>query len=127
MSAVPGISVLIVDDSELIREKLCALVRDVHGVGLVELSRDVHEAMRACDTVRPDVAVIDLSLPDGSGLEVLEHVHRTLPLCLTIVLTSSEENVFREHCLAAGADYFFSKGTEVLKVADAIAARVTSS
>ena len=124
MKAKRSVSVLILDDSNLIRSRLCSLVREVSGVKVVELCRDVPEARKACDTVKPDVAVIDLRLPSGSGIEILDHLKATLPSCVTIVLTSLAGADIRRACLDAGADYFFNKATEFERVAEVLASLV---
>jgi two-component system response regulator DevR len=115
------LSVLLLDDSDLIRSRLCWLVRQVSEVKLVELCRDVPEALQACETVKPDVAVIDLRLPSGSGIEVVNHLKATLPSCVIIVLTSLAGAEVRQTCLAAGAHYFFNKATEFERVAEVLA------
>jgi DNA-binding NarL/FixJ family response regulator len=115
------LSVLIVDDSHLIRSRLCALVQEVSRVKVVQLCRDLPEAFQACDTVKPDVAVIDLRLPGGSGKQVLDYVKATLPSCVIIVLTSLVGADIRQSCLDTGADYFFNKATEFERVVEVLA------
>ena len=124
MKARKSLSVLILDDSTLIRSRLCELVREVGAVDVVELCRDVPEALKVCDTVKPDVAVIDLRLPSGSGMQILYHLKATLPSCVTIVLTSLTGTDIRRTCLGNGADYFFNKATEFERVADVLASLV---
>jgi len=121
MTARKSLSVLILEDSDLIRSRLCSLVGEVSAVKFVELCRDVPEALQACATVKPDVAIIDLRLPSGSGIEVLDHLKATLPSCVTIVLTSLGGASIRRGCLDRGADYFFNKATEFERVAEVLA------
>ena len=121
MRARKSLSVLILDDSNLIRSRLCSLVQEIGGIRVVELCRDVPEALQACDAVKPDVAVIDLRLPSGSGIEFLDHLKATLPSCVTIVLTSLTGTDIRRTVLDAGADYFFNKATEFARVAEVLA------
>ena len=120
MKAKRLLSVLLLDDSDLIRSRLCSLVREVSEVRFVELCRDVPEALQACETVKPDVAIIDLRLPSGSGIEVVDHLKATLPACVIIVLTSLAGADVRRACLDAGANYFFNKATEFERVAEVL-------
>ncbi len=120
MVAAKSLSVLIVDDSDLVRTRLGSLMQEVSSIRSIRLSRDVREALRACETVQPNLALIDLRLPDGSGIEVLRHLRRTVPACTTILLSTLAAHECRHECLAAGADYFFNKATEFDRLTDVL-------
>ena len=85
---VNRLSVLVVDDSIIVRQALCALLAEDDCLSVVGEAASVAEARQLFELHRPGAVVLDLRLPDGSGLEVLRRVKQTKPSCLVIVLTS---------------------------------------
>jgi two-component system, NarL family, response regulator DevR len=81
-------------------------------VSVVGEAGSVEEACRLFGQHRPDAVILDIQLPDGSGLEVLRRVKQTNPSCLVIILTNLCESPFRSECQRCGADYFLHKATE---------------
>jgi DNA-binding NarL/FixJ family response regulator len=116
---------LLVDDSEIVRERMAAaLPALVQGLEIVGKARGVREATELARTSRPDVIILDVLLPDGSGLDALRAIrgHGLTPVVLVVTTFASPE--CRRAALAAGADFFFSKSaglTEMLQVLQAMA------
>lgn len=118
--------VLIVDDSETVRERLRTLVDEVGGVHVVGCAGGLREARAALETMRPDVMVLDLRLGDGSGLDLLRELAPSRPAPRVIVLTNEAWPQYRRECLAAGAEWFFDKTTEFHRVPEVLAAAAGS-
>src|SRR5262245_51187962 len=99
-------NVLVVEDSAALRERIVAAVADVVGVVAVAEAASVAAALAALELAVPDLVVLDMGLPDGSGLDVLERLERYSHGTEVIVFTGQEGNMFRRHCLRAGATRF---------------------
>jgi DNA-binding NarL/FixJ family response regulator len=104
--------VLIADDSEIVRERLAYLLGDLEGVEIVGQAEDAVEGSNLAEALRPDVAIVDVRMPRGSGVDVLRAIKRDNPAATVIMLTNFVDPEARQLCLAQGADYFFDKSIE---------------
>ena len=114
------IRVVIADDSAPVRKGLSALLSGIGEVEIVGESRDVVETITFIRESRPDVVILDLRMPDGTGLDVLERIRNERPTPKVIVLTNYPFVQYRKKCLEAGASFFFDKSTEFHKIPRAI-------
>jgi len=105
-----------VDDSPVVRERLATLLSDLPSVEIVGQAEIAFEAISATRRLKPDVMLLDISMPGGSGIHVLEMVKKERPAPLVIMLTNFAHEQYRQKCLQLGADYFFDKSTEFEKV-----------
>jgi two-component system chemotaxis response regulator CheY len=102
--------ILVVDDSKVMRDMIVACLRGLPGASFTQASSGL-EAIERLSLAHFDAAVLDLNMPDISGLEVLEFVRaqdrlRALPI---IVVTTRGDDDSRERALAAGASRFMTK------------------
>jgi len=104
--------VLIADDSEIVRERLAYLLGDVEGLEIVGQAEDAVEAEDLAGELKPDVAILDVRMPRGSGVDVLRSIKRDNPGATVIILTNFVDPEARQLCMAQGADYFFDKSIE---------------
>lgn len=111
---------LIVDDSELIVDRLVASLEAIKGVEVLDRAGTVEEASEAVRTLRPDVVILDMQMPGGTGLDVLATMKRDQVSCVVIVLTNFAYPQYRKKCLASGANFFLDKSTEFDKVGDVL-------
>jgi len=112
------LKVLIVDDSDLVRERLAALLGELPGVAVVGQAADGTTALRLFQARHPDVVVLDIELPGASGFLVLTWIKRHQPAAVVIMLSNHAALPFRLGCARLQAEYFFSKSTEFERVAD---------
>lgn len=105
--------ILLVEDSQVIRERLRTLISEISGAELVAEVDGQDEAVRDILVLRPDVVVLDLKLANGSGMEVLRMVKAQLPIVIVIVLTNYGYPQYRKKCLELGADHFMDKSKDV--------------
>lgn len=114
--------VLIVDDHEVVREGLRALLNRREGMEVVGQAGTVADAITEATRMKPDVIVMDVRLPDGSGIEACREIREARPETKVIILTSyaDEEAVFAS--ILAGAAGYVLKQTRGSVLADAIAA-----
>ena len=106
------VTVIVADDSALIRGRLCALLETEPAVRVVGEASSAGEAMSQFERHRPDAVVLDIQMPDGSGLEVLRRIKQSAPWCVVIMLTQFSEPAFREISRILGADHFLNKASE---------------
>jgi DNA-binding NarL/FixJ family response regulator len=114
---LPQIRVLLVDDSVIVRERLTLLLSDLPHVEVVGEVDDAPQALELIRRRKPDVVILDIHLPHGSGLELLPDIKREFPAMTVIMLTNYPYPQYRAKCLANGADFFFDKSTEFQKIA----------
>jgi DNA-binding NarL/FixJ family response regulator len=110
--------VLIADDSPIIVERLVQLVEKVRGVERLDQADTVATASEAVRRVRPDVVILDMQMPGGSGLDVLKVIKEDGIACTVIVLTNFAYPQYRRKCLQGGAQFFLDKSTEFEKVSE---------
>lgn len=101
--------VMIVDDHPLVRRGLIELLRDEHDLDLCGEATNAPEALRVIHRLKPDLAVIDLTLTEGSGLELIKQIKAMYPEVRMLVASMHDEAVFAERALRAGADGYFNK------------------
>jgi DNA-binding NarL/FixJ family response regulator len=117
-------TVFIVDDSTVVRERLAQMIAGLPGVDLVGQADIAFEAIDGLRRLRPTCAVLDISMPGGSGIHVLETIKREQPALNVIMLTNFAQDQYRRKCLQLGADHFFDKTTEFEKVLDVLRVHV---
>jgi DNA-binding NarL/FixJ family response regulator len=115
-----GMHVLIADDSASIRRNLGKLLRPVDGITRISEAGDVTHTLQQLETDTPDVLILDLQMPDGSGLEVLAVVREKRLEVKIIVLTTFATEHNRKRCGDLGADFFFDKTREYERVVEEI-------
>jgi DNA-binding NarL/FixJ family response regulator len=108
--------IFIVDDSSIVVERLAGIIRRVRGMELVGHAADVSEATQSIAKLAPDLLILDLHMPGGSGIDVLKTVKMHFPTTKVIVLTNYPSPQHRKRCLELGADYFLDKSSEFGKL-----------
>ncbi len=107
------ISVFIADDSHIVREHLATMLEEMAGVEIVGQAGAVAEAIAAISELLPDVVILDLRMPGGSGIDVLHQIKRNGVEAVVIILTNYYTFAgYRQKCLDAGANFFLDKSTE---------------
>ena len=112
--------IFIADDSAVVRERLAAMLSDLSEVQVVGEAQDAPEATSSIRKLNPDVVVLDIRMPRGNGIEVLEKIKKNNPALTVIMLTNYPYPQYRKKCMKAGADYFFDKSTEFEKVTEVL-------
>ena len=106
------IAVFIADDSRIVREHLVTMLEELAGIEVVGQADNVAEAIKAISKLRPDAVILDILMPGGSGIEVLENIKQAGAGPLVIILTNYPYPVYRQKCMQAGADFFLDKSSE---------------
>jgi DNA-binding NarL/FixJ family response regulator len=108
--------VLIAEGSSSVREGFARLVSNMEGVRLVGKAQDIAEARILVRQILPDLAILDVDLSSGSGMDLLKQIKKDLPDCIVFMITDFPHPFYRRKCLEAGAEYFFDKFTELDKL-----------
>lgn len=101
--------VLIVDDHAVLRAGLRTLLEDDEGFEVVGEAEDGEAALRLAEQQRPDLIVLDLSLPGMGGVEVTRRIRESLRSTRVLVLTAHEDEVLLREALRAGASGYVVK------------------
>jgi DNA-binding NarL/FixJ family response regulator len=112
--------VFLVDDHPLVREWLTNLIRQQADLDVCGEAERGPEAMEAILRLKPDIAVIDISLKDSSGIELIKDLKQTQPATAALVLSMHEEPHYAERALRAGAKGYIVKRETTRKVVAAI-------
>lgn len=112
--------IVIADDSDVVRQRLTRMLNDLEGVEVVGQADDTPAAMEMVEKLIPDVAVLDIRMPAGSGADLVREIKQLNPAPKIIVLTSFPYPEVREKCMNGGADFFFDKSNEFQKVVSVI-------
>jgi DNA-binding NarL/FixJ family response regulator len=112
--------VFLVDDHPLIRERLTQLIERESDLTVCGEAESAPKALRALDTVRPDLVVVDISLKDSSGLELIKDIKAIHPEIPVLVLSMHDESLYAERVLRAGAKGYITKQEATTKVLAAI-------
>jgi DNA-binding NarL/FixJ family response regulator len=108
--------ILIVDDHPLMRKGLALSIDAEPDLSVVAQAEDAEQAMEAMDEAELDLAIVDISLPGMSGLELLKHMQALRPELLVLVVSRHDEALYAERAIRAGARGYVMK----LEAADVI-------
>ena len=114
--------IMLVDDHEVVREGLRTLLSKREGYQIVAQAGTVAEAITEAERTRPDVIVMDVRLPDGSGIKACREIRESAPDTKVIILTSYADDDAVFASILAGASGYVLKQTRGGALADAIAA-----
>jgi DNA-binding NarL/FixJ family response regulator len=109
-------TVFLVDDSPQVIDFLKEMLAALPGIEVAGHAHDVSTALRSIRTASPDVVLLDLHLPDGSGMEVLKTIKKEMPATIVIVLTNYAFPQYKQKCLEMGAHAFLDKSTDFTKI-----------
>lgn len=109
MNVPRPIRILCIDDHPLIREGIAAVIRNESDMQLVAEASNGHEAIRSFREHRPDVTLMDLRLPDISGIDAMVAIRTESPDARVIMLSTSEGDAEIQRSLEAGAQAYLLK------------------
>ncbi len=108
----PDMKVIIADDSKLIRDRITERVELIDNVNVVAQTTNSFETIEEIKKHKPDVLLLDIRMPEGSGINVLKYIQNNKIRIVTIVVTNYPIMQYKNKCFELGTDYFFSKATE---------------
>jgi DNA-binding NarL/FixJ family response regulator len=120
VSVKPDIRVFSVDDHPLLREGIAAVIGNQPDMVMVAQAATGRDAVRLFREHRPDVTLMDLRLPDMSGIDAMIAIRHEFSDARIVMLTTFEGDVDIQRALAAGARGYLLKSTPPAELADAI-------
>ena len=112
--------ILVVEDHPIFLKGLTSLLGLQPSLVVVAEARDRRQAIEAVDLHRPDVALVDLSLGEDNGLDLIKDILHRAPLTRILVLSMHEEALYSKRAFAAGSLGFCSKGEDLGLLLEAI-------
>ncbi|MFC2141348.1 response regulator [Acidobacteriota bacterium] len=112
--------IFIADDSEELCSRLVEILSEIRGLQIVGVARNKKEALDGIAKHKPDVVILDIRMPDGNGISVLNVIKKQKRPPLAIMFTNYPYLQYRKKCLEDGADFFFYKALEFEKMIDLI-------
>ena len=108
--------ILIVDDHPIVRQGLSMLINRNDDLLVCGHAADISEAMEAVRVLKPDMAIVDISLKDANGIELVKDIKAYDPELPVLILSMHDESLYAERALRAGAKGYIMKqeGTEKL-------------
>lgn len=117
---MPPIKVLVVDDHTLFRKGLVNLLGQQKGIEVVGEAKDGEEAIRLAQSLKPDVILMDVKMPNRNGIQATQAIRETLPEARIMMLTVSEEDEDLFSAIKAGARGYLVKNVEPDQLVKAI-------
>jgi DNA-binding NarL/FixJ family response regulator len=117
----------ITEDQQLFRQSLVSILGSVEGFSIVHEGGHANDLLDylAADGVKPDINIIDITLPDISGLELTQQLHKEYPALKNIILTIHEQNTLINKLMNSGASAFLNKNCDIEELIKAIRAVYT--
>ena len=112
--------IVLVDDHPMFREGLIEVLGRENDLAVCGEAADRHEALRVIETGKPDLAIVDLSLHDSSGLELIKDIKAQFPKVAVLVVSMHEESLYAARALQAGARGYLTKQRATRHLVDAI-------
>src|SRR5271155_2361983 len=112
--------VLIVDDHPLVREWLANLINQQSDLEICGEADNAPKALQMIGAVHPEIAIVDISMEGGSGIELIKNIKASHPNVMVIVLSMHDEALYAERALRAGARGYIMKKEATKGVLQAI-------
>ena len=116
----PKAKIILVDDHPLVREWLTNLIHQQPDLMVCGEAETAPAALQTIEATKPDVAIVDISLKDSSGIELIKNIKVSHPQLAVIVLSMHDERLYAERALRAGARGYIMKRETAKKVITAI-------
>ena len=112
--------ILIVDDHPIVRQGLARLINQEEDLVVCGQAEEASEAMGVIKTLKPDMAIVDISLKKTSGMELIKNIKAQYPNLVVLVLSMHDEFLYAERTLRAGAKGYIMKSEATENVVTAI-------
>jgi len=110
-------TVLIVDDSILIMERMIPILEEIENISFVVQAGSFREGVEVLNTLKPDMVLLDINLPDKSGIELLRIIHEQHAEVTVLMITNHSESYYMETCRRLGARDFLDKSKDMDRLA----------
>ena len=101
--------IVLVDDHPMVRERLAEILDREADLAVCGEAEDRHEALAVVQSKRPDLVIVDLTLKNSDGLELIKDIHSRWPRLQVLVLSMHDESLYAERAIRAGARGYITK------------------
>jgi DNA-binding NarL/FixJ family response regulator len=102
-------TVFVIDDHPIVRDGLTQLINREPDLTVCGTAEDIYEALKAMQTLKPDIALADISLKGADGIELIKNLKIRMPALPVLVLSIHDESIYAPRALRAGARGFIMK------------------
>jgi len=113
-------NIVIVDDHPLVREWLATLINQQSDLKICGEAADAADALKLIAAAKPHLAIVDISMHGGSGIELIKEIKAVCPEVQVLVLSVHESRLFRERAFGAGARGYVTKREATREVLQAV-------
>ncbi len=106
-------TVLIVDDSILILERMIPIMEEIENISFVVHAASYQEGVEVLSRLTPDMVLLDINLPDKSGIELLRLIGERHLKTAVLMISNNANIYYRNICKKLGASYFLDKSTDI--------------
>lgn len=115
-----NIRIMIADDHAMVRDGLKMILESESGLNVVAMAADGREAVDLAEKYRPDVIIMDISMPGMNGIEATRQIHENLPAVRVLILTMHHSMEHINRAMQAGAWGYLLKESAGSEVVDAV-------
>lgn len=106
-------TVLIVDDSILILERMIPIMEEIENISFVIHAASYQEGVEVLSRLTPDMVLLDINLPDKSGIELLRLIGERHLKTAVLMISNNADIYYRNICKKLGASHFLDKSTDI--------------
>jgi DNA-binding NarL/FixJ family response regulator len=115
-------TVLIVDDSILIMERMIPIMEEIENISFVVHAGSYKEGLEVLSRLTPDMVLLDINLPDKSGIELLRLIRERHPEITVLMISNNADPYYRNICKKLGAQHFLDKSTDIDRIPSVLSA-----
>jgi DNA-binding NarL/FixJ family response regulator len=115
-------TVLIVDDSILIMERMIPIMEEIENISFVVHATSYKEGLEVLSRLTPDMVLLDINLPDKSGIELLRFIQERHPETAVLMISNNADQYYRDICKKLGARCFLDKSTDIDLISSVLSA-----
>lgn len=119
--------IYILDDHPIVIEGLKKVIEPQEDMQVIGASEDANAALQQMAKLKPDIVVLDITLKDRSGVDVIKKIRTSLPSTQVLVYSMHDENVYAERCLRAGAMGYLMKSEGAARLLQGIRQIISGS
>ena len=106
-------TVLIVDDSILVMERMIPIMEEIDNISFVVHAASYKEGLEVLSRLTPDMVLLDIHLPDKSGIDLLRVIQEQHPEIPVLMISNHADQHYRDICEKMGARYFLDKSADI--------------
>jgi response regulator of citrate/malate metabolism len=115
-------TVLIVDDSILIMERMIPILEEIENISFVVQAGSFREAIEVLNTLKPDMVLLDINLPDRSGIDLLRIIREQQMEVTVLMISNHADGHYQETCRRLGARDFLDKSADLGRISGVLSA-----